>query len=502
METKNITTLPPTTATPNVDLEKFVLSSMLLKNGAVVPAVQNILSADDFYHPENKILFNHIVNQYSQLARTDFLALVQQLKTSGDLQKIGAEAVFALPQWANTTAYSEYYSRIIKDIADKRRLNDITANILADTRAGLKSVEEIISESTDAFNKIQSAYDNDADLFGDDIQSFFTNNFQDYIEENQKYADRKTGFFNLDAQIYNFKPGTYILGGVPAVGKTTFALQLLYQMAQNGETCIYCSYEMEKGFLFSKLLAMETARIETENFIKHEVNGFFDISRALTAAQISQKRFFGHEDAYRAALKKFLDKKTTLYIKEYNTPDIDKLIADLEKICAKLDKPPIVCIDYLQLFASYADNTKTALDSVLNKLTTFRRNTNTTFIIISSVNRSNYHYSISLESFKETGAIEYSADVIWGLQLFIIDQFKDGAGIQKLRAENREAFKQTPREIQLKCLKNRFGALFDIYFKYYPQIDYFEPTNEEEFEEVDVPFDDTKSNNSNAKADE
>ena len=473
---------------------------MSIKNGAVVPSVQNILDADDFYRPEHKILFNHIVNQYSQLARTDFLALVQQLKTSDDLQKIGAEAVFALPQWANTTAYAEYYSKIIKNIADKRRLNDITAKIIADTRAGLKSVDEIISESTDAFNKIQSAADNDADLFGDDIQSFLTNNFQDYIEENQKYADRKTGFFNLDAQIYNFKPGTYILGGVPAVGKTTFALQLLYQMAQNGETCIYLSYEMEKGMLISKLLAMETARIETENFTKYitdnsEVNGFFDISRALTAAQISQKRFFGHEDAYRVALKKFLDKKTTLHIKEYNTPDIDKLIADLEKICAKLDKPPIVCIDYLQLFASYADNTKTALDSVLNKLTTFRRNTNTTFIIISSVNRSNYHYSISLESFKETGAIEYSADVIWGLQLFIIDQFKDGAGIQKLRAENREAFKQTPREIQLKCLKNRFGSLFDLYFKYYPQIDYFEPATEEEFEPVDGP---PEPNNFNA----
>ena len=47
-------------------------------------------------------------------------------------------------------------------------------------------------------------------------------------------------------------------------------------------------------------------------------------------------------------------------------------------------------------------------------------------------------------------------------------------------------------------MKNRFGSLFDLFFNYYPQIDYFEPATEEEFEEVDVPFDDTKPANSNA----
>ncbi len=49
----------------------------------------------------------------------------------------------------------------------------------------------------------------------------------------------------------------------------------------------------------------------------------------------------------------------------------------------------------------------------------FRRKTNTTFIVISSLNRANYHTEISFESFKETGSIEYSADVIWALQLLL-----------------------------------------------------------------------------------
>ena len=56
-----------------------------------------------------------------------------------------------------------------------------------------------------------------------------------------------------------------------------------------------------------------------------------------------------------------------------------------------------------------------------------------------------------------------------------------------MRNETREALKETPRQIQLKCLKNRFGVLFDLYFKYYPPIDYFEPATKEEFEPVEEP---------------
>lgn len=39
---------------------------------------------------------------------------------------------------------------------------------------------------------------------------------------------------------------------------------------------------------------------------------------------------------------------------------------------------------------------------------------------------------------------------------------------------------QTPREIQIKCLKNRNGNLYDVYFNYYSAHDYFESTEDEE----------------------
>lgn len=76
----------------------------------------------------------------------------------------------------------------------------------------------------------------------------------------------------------------------------------------------------------------------------------------------------------------------------------------------------------------------------------------------------NYNTEISYESFKETGTIEYSADVIWGLQLLL--QERTAASVESAKRE-------IPRKIQLKCLKNRFGSNYDVGFLYYPNADVF-----------------------------
>lgn len=57
--------------------------------------------------------------------------------------------------------------------------------------------------------------------------------------------------------------------------------------------------------------------------------------------------------------------------------------------------------------------------------------------------------------------------------------------------------------MHLRCLKNRQGQNYDCYFEYFSAHDYFQPATEEDFEVVDVPFDDAKpADNSNDEQDE
>ena len=70
-----------------------------------------------------------------------------------------------------------------------------------------------------------------------------------------------------------------------------------------------------------------------------------------------------------------------------------------------------------------------------------------------------------MQAFKESGAIEYSSDVLIGLQF-------SGVGTSGFNAE--EARKKNPREIEMRILKNRNGKTGGkIRLEYYSQFNYF-----------------------------
>jgi replicative DNA helicase len=71
-----------------------------------------------------------------------------------------------------------------------------------------------------------------------------------------------------------------------------------------------------------------------------------------------------------------------------------------------------------------------------------------------------------MQAFKESGGIEYSADVLFGLQL---------KGVEAKDFDVEIAKSKTPREIELKILKNRRGRTGgSLLFEYYPKFNYFE----------------------------
>jgi replicative DNA helicase len=73
-----------------------------------------------------------------------------------------------------------------------------------------------------------------------------------------------------------------------------------------------------------------------------------------------------------------------------------------------------------------------------------------------------------MSAFKESGAVEYSSDVLFGLQLM-------GAGKNNFNVDAEK--KKDPHQIELKILKNRNGVTGDsLYFDYFPKFNYFRET--------------------------
>ena len=116
------------------------------------------------------------------------------------------------------------------------------------------------------------------------------------------------------------------------------------------------------------------------------------------------------------------------------------------------------------------------MESNVTELKRMSRSLEIPVFVISSVNRSNYLAPIDFEAFKESGGIEFTSDVVWGLQLDAINDelFNKEGKIKEKREKIRDAKAAIPRSIQLVCLKNRYGvSSYTAQFTYYPQYDYF-----------------------------
>ena len=449
--------------TYEADMELELLGMLTLKNGQVIPKIAAILQPDDFYSSVHKIIYQTILNLYQRGIVPNMLTIYEEItkhRDFADNEKIFQETILSLGEVAFTTAYAVSYADSIKEKSIRRKLSFIGNNISKSASDSKIPLFELLNSTESALRSISNEA-TPPNLISPHF--YFDQLFSCDINKNKIYAERKTGFWNIDNQQI-FSPGLYVLGATPACGKTTFAWQLLDQLAQNGEFCIFCSYEMSRLELFAKSLSRRL-------FIQ-------DHTSTLTATDI---RRGGHSAAFESLLINLCSNKNLkgVYLLELRDESIDDLLRLLKPFCPDKDKSPIVCLDYLQILPSAnnqkLNSDKAKIDDIIHKLKSFQRETNTTFIVVSSFNRMNYFQQVSFESFKESGNIEYTADVIWALQLNVVNHIKLNDNISATRKKIEDAKLSQPRHIQLKCLKNRLGNNYDCFFKYYSAHDFFEP---------------------------
>ena len=169
---------------------------------------------------------------------------------------------------------------------------------------------------------------------------------------------------------------------------------------------------------------------------------------------------------------------------DFNTT-IETITGTVEEYIRQTKVVPVVIVDYLQIIQPMEKgSTKDAVDGHVKALKKLQTNHDLVLIVISSLNRQNYLTPIDFESFKESGGIEYTADVIWGLQLQVMNEemFNHRENVKEKRDKVKNAKRAEPRKIELVCLKNRYGvSSYTCGFDYYASYDYFKP--DEKFKE-------------------
>lgn len=293
----------------------------------------------------------------------------------------------------------------------------------------------------------------------------------------------KSGFTNLDNETGGLYTGLYILGAVSSLGKTTFLLNIADNLARQGEHVLFFSLEMSRIELFTKSLARI---ISTYQSASERVN-------SISATDIRRRNFDenGKEasDESKARNEYLTNIAPNMTIVEC---DFETTIEDIRNTVTKYieinNVKPVVFVDYIQIMAPRDPHMteRQNADDIVKGLKILQSKNDLLVFAVSSFNRNSYLSPIDYESFKDSGGIEYTADVLWGLQLEDVNgEYKNDTLKRKAL---KEAKREKPRHIELVCVKNRGGvANYSLKYIYYSNCDLFmEGTHKEEYTSFNV----------------
>lgn len=339
-------------------------------------------------------------------------------------------------------------------------------NYTVDIAKGSKDPNEALTSDRTKFTNEVEARIKDPD---DYLTSLITR-IQDRKDKPQYVP---TGFNNLDKLLDGgLYPQLYVLGAVSSVGKTTFSMQIADRIAATqGKAIFYFSLETSKDELTEKNLS----RLSFE--LANESSG-----NPQTARSINNGYWLDHKPEFKLVMKAI-----NTYSKYYslihifdgtlNRPTANTIYKKMKAYRRKHpDIKPVVIVDYLQILKPI-DDKDTDKEKVTKSIAAFKSiasELEIPVIVISSFNRSSYQSPVAMESFKESGEIEYYADTLLGLQYRAIHDDVDNT-----RDNIREAMQKEPRDIELVVLKNRNGrSNTNINFEYYPKYNDFIPLDD------------------------
>ncbi|MBT5346736.1 replicative DNA helicase [bacterium] len=383
----------------SIDAEKSVLGSILLDPDGLIKIV-DLIDHDDFYVPAHKHIYNSIFDLFNKRVNIDVITLNAILHDKGQLDKIGGASYLAeLVDFVPTSSHIFQYAQIVKKKATLRKLlkagQDITAlgfdentdveNLLEDAEKSLFSVSQTFVKDkfvhikdvlTETYEKIAELHDSDA---------------------KDKFSGLPYGFRDLDGITSGMHPSDLIiLAARPAMGKTSFALNIAQNAALKNKSVGVISLEMSKDQLvermFCSLLQVDSWKIKT--------------------GQLDDRDF--------AKMGPVMDKLNSmkLFIDDSLSSSVVELRAKTRRLQMEhgLD---LIIIDYLQLMSSgkhgFSSNRVNEISDISRSLKSLARELNVPIIALSQLSRaveSRPDKRPILSDLRESGAIEQDADLV------------------------------------------------------------------------------------------
>jgi len=375
----------------NLAFERSVLSSIIF-DPAQFDEFEAVLNAEDFYLAAHQEIYRAMLSLVHRHLPLDEEFIKKELSGKQKFdERVLVEILTANPI-SNTTAYVQE----IKDKAIKRHLLTLTTEIkrvtLEENLNGNDVVDLVEKKLYEITQNSQSIDFKDAPKITDDTMA--------YIEEMRERGDAilvgvDTGYAELNKMTTGFGKGDLVIVAArPAMGKTSFALNMVQNLLEKGKGVAFFSLEMPAEQLMLRLLSVQTS---------------IQLQR-LRVGDMTPEEYKRLNDA--------VDKMrhSKLYVDDHGSINIHQLRSKLRKLKSRHPEIELAVIDYLQIMNGTGGKDRHLEVSEISRgLKMLARELEMPIVALSQLNRSLESRSDKrpmLSDIRESGSIEQDADII------------------------------------------------------------------------------------------
>lgn len=389
----------------SIESEQSVLGGIML-DGNAYDLVSDILSIDDFYRPEHRLVFEIAQKLALEAKPIDVVTVFGELQAQGRAQDAGGIAylnqlVNAVPAAANVRRYAE----IVRERSILRALiragDEIATMALSPEAANVpdlldhvQSLVFAIDEKSQRGNRTFRKLPELAGAVTSEIQQLYQMHNPDDV------TGIPTSFTKLDRMLTGLQKGDLIIvAGRPSMGKTSLALNFAEHI----------------GFNLGLPVAIFSMEMSAEQLTKRFISSIGRID----AQKIRRGRLDDNDWAsFTQAVGRMA--KAPVYIDDTPGLTINELRGRARRLIRTSGPLSLVVVDYLQLMSgttrgNSSENRATEISEISRGLKTLAKELDVPVIALSQLNRSVDNRPDKrpvMSDLRESGAIEQDADVI------------------------------------------------------------------------------------------
>ena len=259
--------------------EKSLLGAIMLSNDTL-PDILTILRPQDFYEERHQTIFQTITELYDQHKPIDLLTLTAELRSKKKLKEIGgASYLTELSNFVPAASHAKAYADIIEKASVRRRLIKAGTEIANKAYEDDANADDLVGKAEKQLFEVSDKIIKSDYVAMDELLADAFDRLEELHKNKGALRGLKTGFRDLDKKTAGFQKGDLvIIGARPAMGKTTFAQNLAYNIANiNKKGVLFFSMEMAANEIVDRMISdvsgvdnwkMRTGNLSDEEFAR------------------------------------------------------------------------------------------------------------------------------------------------------------------------------------------------------------------------------------------